>query len=130
MTDLNELADGVAGSLLPVARKNRSSFINDIPFNLAVEYNRESLVTMMNGMLSMVLSQARNAVIRLSARKYGYIIVLEVEQEGTAVGSYTDQKLRQIQQLAQKIGGCLDITPKPTGSADSISLSFPNLPTL
>ena len=127
MSSLNQLAGRVTGSLLSAAVNNKNFFVNDIPSDLPVSYNKEWLATVLSGMLSVVVNHAQNACIRLSARKYGYIIVLEIQQVGKIANYTRDQGLQQVEQLAEKIGGCLHMTFR-NAETKVLSFSYPNLP--
>jgi hypothetical protein len=127
MSNLNQLAGRITGSFLSAAVNNRNFFVNDIPADLPVSYNREWLATVLSGMLAVVVSHAHNACIRLSARKYGCIIVLEIQQVGKIANYTRDQGLQQVEQLAEKIGGCVHLTLRNT-EMKVLSLSYPNLP--
>lgn len=126
---LHALTDRLAGSFLPAAVQNHNFFVNDIPDDLAVEYNKEWLCSVISGMLAEVVRQAKNTCIRLSARKYGYIIVLEIQQGGHPAAYAKSNTIGQLQVLAEKIGGCLHVT-SARPRTNLLSFSFPNLPAL
>jgi hypothetical protein len=127
METLKQLAGRISGDFLPLATSNNNFFVNDIPGDMAVEHNRDSVVSIINGMLSTILSHARNTCIRLSAKTYGYVMVLEVHEAGTVNSYALACALQDIQSHAQRIGGCLDILiPRP--ETTTIAFSFPNLP--
>lgn len=74
-----------------------------------------------------VVRHAKDTCIRLSAKKFGHVIVFEIEESG-CISSYAMAcGLQDVQSLAAKIGGSLSISiQKPQNT--TIAFSFPNLP--
>lgn len=126
METLQHLAGRIAGTFLPAAVRHNNFFINDIPADLPVDHNHEWVASVIGGMLATVIDHARDTCIRLSARKYGYVMVLEVRESGSINGYAMACGLQEVQGLAEKIGGCLNISI--TRPETTISFSFPNLP--
>lgn len=127
MNTLSKLTGHLANNFLPVAVQNRSFFVNDIPDDLSVDHNQEWVASIINGMLDAVVRHAKDTCIRITARKYGYVNVLEIQESGCISTYAVACGLQETQALAQKIGGSLNISiqkPKST----TISFSFPNLP--
>lgn len=127
MNNLNELAGHLTGRFQSAAVTNQNFFVNDIPANLPISYNKEWLSSVISAMLSVVVRHAHNTRIRLSARRYGYIIVLEMEQDGDIDNYARDRSLQQIEQLANRIGGCIHMSYRES-EMKILSFSFPNLP--
>lgn len=127
MDTLKQLTSRVAGSYLPVAVRNHSFFMNDIPEHMPVEHNREWISSIISGLLSAVVTHARDTCIRLTARKYGHVIVMEIQESGCISTYAMACGLQDVQSLAEKIGGCLTINVNREKST-TISFSFPNLP--
>src|SRR5688572_30213944 len=127
MDTLKQLTSRLAGTFLPVAVRNQSFFMNDIPEHMPVEHNREWISSIISGLLSAVVTHARDTCIRLTARKYGHVVVLEIQESGCISTYAMACGLQDVQTLAEKIGGCLTISiQKPTSTR--IAFSFPNLP--
>jgi glucose-6-phosphate-specific signal transduction histidine kinase len=127
MDTLNQLTSRLANKFLPLAVNNNSFFVNDIIDDIPVEHNREWVSSVISGLLAAVVSHAKDACIRLSARKYGHVIVFEVQESG-CISSYAMAcGLQDVQSLAAKIGGTLSISiQKPSNT--TVAFSFPNLP--
>ncbi len=127
MENLKQLASRITANFLPQAVKQNNFFVNDIPANLPIDYNHEWVSSIISGLVSTIVNHARNTCIRLSAKRFGYVMVLEIHEAGSANGYAMACSLQQVQSLAQKIGGCLNISiPKP--ELTTIAFSFPNLP--
>ena len=127
METLSQLVGRFAGDYLPTAVRNRSFFINEVPVDMVVDHNQEWIASVVSGLLSAVVMHAKDTCIRLSARKYGHVVVLEIQEAG-CISSYAMAcGLQDVQTLAEKIGGSLSISiHKPASTR--IAFSFPNLP--
>jgi hypothetical protein len=126
MNTLYQLAGRVTGSFLP-AEPNPYFFINDIPDDLPVEHNCELVASVISNLLTTVFVHTRNNNVRLSAKRYGYILVFEIHKTGHVNKETLNGNLMQLQMMAEKIGGCISITDHPLNGT-IISFSFPNLP--
>jgi glucose-6-phosphate-specific signal transduction histidine kinase len=127
MSNLHQLIGHLADRFLPIAVRRHSFFVNNIPPELQIDHNDDVLTTVLSGMLSEVVSHTNDSCIRFSARRYGYVIVLEMQQCGNGFRYSESIVLQQVQQLAEKIGGCLHINQEEPAKS-IIALSFPNLP--
>ncbi|MEI9945063.1 MAG: hypothetical protein WDN26_12705 [Chitinophagaceae bacterium] len=127
MDTLSKLTDRLASNFLPAAVRNRSFIVNDIPLDLPVDHNQEWVASVISGMLGAVVRHAKDTCIRITARRYGYVNVLEIQESGCISTYAVACGLQETQAIAQKIGGSLNISiQKPKNT--TISFSFPNLP--
>jgi glucose-6-phosphate-specific signal transduction histidine kinase len=127
MDTLSQLVGRIAGDYLPMAVRNKSFFVNEVPVDMPVDHNREWIASVISGLLSAVVMHAKDTCIRLSARKYGHVMVLEIQESG-CISSYAMAcGLQDVQSLAEKIGGSLSISIQKPAST-RIAFSFPNLP--
>lgn len=129
MVTLHDLVGKIANSYLPVVVESKSFFVNDIPGSLLVENNEEGVERVVKGMLDAIVRHTRNTCIRLTAKKYGYVNVLEVQESGCISTYAVACGLQETQVLAQKIGGTLNISVEKKQST-IISFSFPDLPAI
>jgi len=127
MEPLHHLVDRLITSFLPTAVRHHNFFINEIPGNMPVEYNNEWVASIISGMIATITGNSKNNCIRLSAKKYGYVFVLEMISTARATHHPLNPDLQQMQQLAEKIGGCLCINNQHEEKT-LMSFSFPNLP--
>lgn len=124
MENLHQLVDRVIISFLPAAVRNHNFFINEVPAEMPVEHNNEWVASIISGMIAIAANSTSNNCIRFSAKKYGYVFVLEMQEFNTIpVNTY----LRQLQRLAEKMGGCLFFTQQ-SKEKSIMSFIFPNLP--
>jgi hypothetical protein len=124
MENLNQLVARLTGTYLQVAVHNRSFFVNDIPANLPVEGNSQSITSVISRMLSIVARNVKSACIRLSARKNGHVTTLEIQESGAVNGFALASDLQTVNLLAEQIGGNLTISI-PKAEVTTISFSFP-----
>lgn len=127
METLSQLVGRITGDYLPMAVKNRSFFVNEVPVDLVIDHNRDWIASVVRGMLSAVVMHARDTCIRLSGRKYGQVMVLEVQESGCISTYAMACGLQDVQTMAEKIGGSLNISVHKD-TVTRISFSFPQLP--
>jgi hypothetical protein len=127
MEPLHSLVDRVTTNFLPAADRHYNYFINEIPRDLSIEYNLQWVASVINGMISSAIGSIKNTCIRISARKFGHVLVLELREAGRANPTTDGAQLKEIQSLAEKIGGCLYVGV-PEEERIMMSFSFPNLP--
>jgi len=127
MEPLHHLVDRLITSFLPTAVRHQNVFINEIPGNMTVEYNNEWVASVISGMIATITGNTKNNCIRFSAKKYGYVFVLEIKSTARATSHPLNPDLQQMQQLAEKIGGCLFFNNQ-NEEKTLMSFSFPNLP--
>jgi glucose-6-phosphate-specific signal transduction histidine kinase len=94
---------------------------------MPVEHNKEWVASIISGLLGAVVMHAKDTCIRLTARKYGHVVVLEIRESGCISTYAMACNLQDVQTLAEKIGGCLTISINKEKTT-TIAFSFPNLP--
>lgn len=124
MENLHQLVDRLITSFLPAAVRNHNFFINEVPGEMPVEHNNEWVASIISGMIAITANNTSNNCIRFSAKKHDDVFVLEM-QEFNTIPVNTD--LREIQRLAEKMGGCLFFT-RQNKEKSIMSFIFPNLP--
>ena len=129
MENLHQLINRLTGIFLPAAVRNQSFFINDIPGDLPVDNNPQWVASVVSRMLSTVVNHVKDTCIRLSARKHGHVVILEIQESGSVNGYAMASELQQVNSLAEKIGGHLSIS-LPKAQTTSIAFSFPNVPSI
>jgi hypothetical protein len=127
MNNLKQIVSHLTDSYVPRAACNHCFFVNEIPADLSLDYNRELIASVISGLLSTVTGHASNTGIYLSARRHGHIIVFNIIESGNTDSYDMAGELKQAFLLAEKLGGCLSISV-PVMADTSISFSFPNLP--
>ncbi len=124
MENLKHLVRNLTGRYLPVAVKNKSFFVNDISDEVSVEDICQQTVSVINRLLFVVAGQLKNTCIRFSARKHGYLTILEIRESGNINSFALASDLQQVYVLADELGGTLNISI-PSAKITTISFSFP-----
>ncbi len=124
MENLKHLVRDMAGIYLPVAVKNKSFFVNDIPKEVSVENICQQTISVINRLLFVVAGQLKNTCIRFSARKHGSLTILEIRESGNINSYALASDLQQVYVQADELGGSLNISI-PRAKITTISFSFP-----
>jgi len=124
---LSELASNLTTGFLPLARTNKSVIVNDIPEDLFIDTDIELVASIFAGLLAAVVKNAKESYIRLSAKVYGNVVLLHIKDLNNFNYSPVENKVQQLQPLAEKIGGSVSVTSQRNNVA-TFAFSFPNLP--
>jgi len=126
MESLHQLVGRLSKIYLTEAVKYKNFFVNDVPSDMGIDYNHSWVSSIVSGLFNTVVQHSRDTCIRISARRYGYVMVLEVRESGSINGYAMACGLQEVSSLAEKIGGCLNISVQQPMT--TVSFSFPNLP--
>lgn len=129
MENLKQLIDRLTGVFLPAAIRNQSFFVNDVPNDLPIDNNPQWVASVVSRMLSTVVNHVKNTSIRLTAKKHGHQVILEVQESGSVNGFAMARELQQVNSLAERIGGQLNIS-LPKDNTTAIAFIFSNMPSL
>jgi hypothetical protein len=124
--DLRHVADQLVSTFLPLAARNKSLFVNEIPENITIGNNPELVASVLGGLISSVVSNTRNSCIRLSAKVYSQVVLLHVK-DCSSYSHPVEHRLKQLQPIAEKIGGVVSITSQRMNMI-TFAFSFPNHP--
>ncbi len=124
-TGLQNLVDRLISTLSPVAVRNNSSIVNDIPSKLNIGSEEHTVISVINGLLRSVINNARESCIHISAKEmYGKIVTVSVKDSNSFNTYAIACSLQDIVPLAEKIGGHLDITSERK-KVTTIAFRFP-----
>jgi hypothetical protein len=124
---LRHLTSQITNSFSPVATRNKSVFINDIPDNLYLQADRELVTSVLSGLVSAVVRNAKESRIRLSAKIYSNVVLVHVKDYNSLNHSRVESGLQELQPLAEKMGGSVGVTSQRHNIA-TYAFSFPNQP--
>ena len=122
---LQEIVSRILVSCVPSASRKNSFIINDVPSDMQVTTDEHMVATVFGTLLNAVITHTENTCIRISAKFYGRVVVLHLKETHKLNSSSFATTLRQIQQLAEKIGGTVSISNNE-GEATTIVFSFLN----
>jgi hypothetical protein len=124
---LRRMAGKLTESFRAIAERNQSYFVNDIPDQLYIDTDPELIASVVGGLLSAVVNNARESCIRMSAKIYGNVILLHIKDYNSIDYSNVGLNLSRLQPLAEKAGGAVSVTSQRQNVA-TYAFSFPNLP--
>jgi hypothetical protein len=122
---LQVMVNRISTSSLPAAIRKHSFIVNDIPADISVSTDENMLATVFGSLLNTVITHTENCCIRISAKLYGKVVLVNLREIHQANGQAFRGSLRQIQQLAEKIGGAVSISRGQTKET-TILFSFAN----
>jgi hypothetical protein len=124
-TNLRQLISRLLGSYQPVAVKQQSFFINDVPDDLSISADHEVLGTLLGSLFYLVARCGRSTSISVGAIAYDYTVILSIK-DGSPINSYSIlYEFDHLKMLSKKIGGFLDISTRQNKET-IISFSFAN----
>jgi len=122
---LHDLVSGQAKAALPVAVRNGSYHVNDVPRELFVHEHAGHIAAVLGKLFSTVAKHSSGSCIRVSAKVYGNVTLLHL-RDSNSPNSYTiAHDLLPAQPIAERIGGYLGITSRRKNET-TIVFSFPN----
>ncbi|MCW3116088.1 MAG: hypothetical protein JWM28_170 [Chitinophagaceae bacterium] len=122
---LNQFTDQFINAYQPVAHKQNSYFINQVPEGLKLRIDKEGLATLLGSMFYIMASCSRDTCINVSAEFFSDVVLLHIHDTNTFNGYAIRSKRQHLQQLAEKIGGTLTITGE-LSKETTITFSFTN----
>lgn len=122
---LQVMVNRISTSSIPAATRKHSFIVNDIPADIAVSTDENMLATVFGSLLNTVITHTENCCIRISAKLYGEVVLVNLKESHQADGQSFRGSLRQIQQLAEKIGGAVSVSHGQT-TETTILFSFAN----
>jgi hypothetical protein len=124
-TTLQNVVDCLITKLLPVAMRNNSFIVNDVPARLNLAGDGNNVASVIAGLLRSVINNARESCIRISAKEvYGKMVMLSVKDTNSYDTYAVACGLQDVVLLAKKIGGHVDITSERQ-KVTTIAFQFP-----
>ncbi len=122
---LQKMVNLAAGNLRLTAAERHSFIVNEVSAEFQIETNEIILTTLLNELLSAVVTNTKNSCIRIEAKEYDDVVFLTVKENSGNANGTVALNLEAIKILAMKMNGA--ITVSNTGNKiNSILLSFPN----
>ncbi len=122
---LQQITRRLLASYQPVAVKQRSFFINDVPPGLTVEADTDTLSTLLGSIFYITGRLCRNTCIKISAKAYHDVILMHIKDTSTFNSYAILSELQHLQLLAGKIGGYVEVTSQRKKET-TIAFSFIN----
>lgn len=122
---LHLLVSRISASSVPSATRKNSFIINDVPADLQANTDEHMLALVFDSLLNTVITYTENCCIRVSAKLYGKVVLCQLKETHPVNSPAFAGNLRQVQQLAEKIGGSVSISNE-RGDSTTIVFSFIN----
>lgn len=123
---LHELTTRLVQNFIPGASSNKSFFVNEIQRRFPLRTNQQMLASVLNGLLSAVVTHSKNSCIRLSAKIYGNVVLVQVKGSTASNAGAIENEVRQLQPIAEKMLGSVIVNSHRKNR--TITFAFPNLP--
>lgn len=85
------------------------------------------LTSVLSGLLLAVVTHSKNSCIRLSAKIYGNVVLVQVKYSTASNAGAIENDVRQLQPIAEKMLGSV-IVNSYRKNMTTIAFAFPNLP--
>jgi hypothetical protein len=125
---LHLMVSRILASSLPSATRKNSFIINDVPGDLEANTDENMLATIFGSLLNTVITHTENCCIRISAKVYGKVVLLHLKETHRLNTPAFAFNLRQVQQLAEKIGGTVSISNNRNEPTTIVFSFINNLP--
>ena len=124
---LHEVVDLLVTSFSVKAASNKNFFVNEIPDHLQLSADPQGIASVLGGLFSAVVSYANDSCIRLSAKIYGNVILIQVKDSSSCNINAMESQIRKLQPLAESMRGSVGVTSQ-RNNITTLTFGFPNLP--
>lgn len=123
-SNLHHMVNRLAISSLPMAIRNRSFIVNDVPDELFVSTDSNVLASVLSGLIQSLIIYTTNGCVRVSANRQDDTILIQVKDNGQCDKMSVEKRIAQVRPLAEKLGGALSVTDNGT---NVIMFAFRNI---
>lgn len=125
-TGLHEVTSHLVNIFMDKATRNKSFFINEIPCDLLLETDSRLFASVLSGILSAVVSSAKNSCIRLTVKIFSNVVLVQVKESNGLNSHYMDIALLELLPIAEKMRGSVSVTSQRK-KITTITFGFPNV---
>lgn len=91
----------------PLAVKNQSLIINEVPADFYVHTDKNILALIIRLLFHSIASTGSSNCIRVNVKRYNSIVLFQLKNTNTSFTYAPESNWQKINTLAQKIGGCI-----------------------
>jgi len=106
---LHKLVSELVEGLLPLTTKRHNLVLNEIPRDLYVEADENMLAYIFWSLINAAIQSTQNECIHIEALPVGDRMVIRIKDVGTYFHHTISREYRQIQYVAEKLGGNISI---------------------
>jgi hypothetical protein len=121
---LKQIINTLLLSYQPVAVRQNSFFVNEIPDDLLIETDKNVLITLLGSLFYVVARCSKDTCINISAKGYSEVLLLYIKDSNSLNNYGILSSLQHLQLLADKLGGFFHLSGLDT-KATSIAFSLP-----
>jgi hypothetical protein len=125
-TGLHDVTSQLVNTFMAEATRNKSFFINEIPCDLLLETDPQLFASVLSGILSAIVSSAKNSCIRLTVKIFGHVILVQVKESNGLNSHFMEIALLALLPIAEKMKGSVSVTSQRK-KITTITFGFPNL---
>jgi hypothetical protein len=124
---LQQITQRLLGIYQPVAIKQKSILINNVPPGLTIEADKIILFKSLGSILHTTSRLSNNTRIKISAKAYHDVVLMHIKDSSTCNSYAVLSEMPHLQLLAGKIGGFIEVTSQRKKET-TIAFSFINRP--
>lgn len=122
---LNRLVARLVAQLQPIAVKQQSFIVNDVPGDFHVRADSTQLTMIISSLLNWVIGRTYKSCIRVSVKQINNTVLIRVKDPSSLSSHSSEQFWQKMNLLAAKIGGC--IIENEVRKKSTVTLSFSGL---
>ena len=122
---LSQLVDQLTIGFLPRTEHQKNLIVNDVKQELFINTDKNILASVLSNLLNITITHSENNCIRVSAKLFGNITLVHVKNEDSTLDGAITQSLKQLQPMAEKLGGCVAVTHNKL-KGTTVALTFNN----
>ncbi|MBK5272442.1 MAG: hypothetical protein JJE22_15665 [Bacteroidia bacterium] len=107
---LHKCVSGVIDGLQSNITANSNSIANDVFPKLIVSTDKQTLISVLESLLHIVITNSQNNSIYVSAKVIGSITLIHIRSSNAEYNDSIGNGMQKIEQMAESIGGCLTIS--------------------
>jgi len=122
---LFHLVEQLVKSSQPSIEKSHSCIINDIPEDLIIQADQDTLCSVLSGMINIAIVHAKDSCIRISAKLDEGNVMVNLRDYNRFTSYSSPYGFHHVQTLATRLGGSLAVAAMRQGEK-TIALTFPD----
>ena len=106
---LHKLVNQLLSDLLPAAVRRKSLILNNIDKDFRIKIDEDMLALILWNMINGAITSTQDECIHIDASLNGDCTTIEVKDNGSYFYSRVSDRLKFVQPVVEKLGGCISI---------------------